>query len=582
MFFYVDHISNLQGIEYFPNLYEIQLSELKLTPEMTEVVITNPNLEIVELTFYGNVENVYLTDCEKLRVCIVNRLEEPGAKVHLPEQLEWQTVEGWDCVIGETPRAWFGGEIYPAPEPTDIPWEPEEAVDVVLEETSFPDPDFREFLALYVDADGNGILEQKERNQLRSLACYGPLFAEEERYSSEELKEIHNKIKTIRSFEGIAYFEQLGSVDLNYESMVEILPLHNPNLEDVKVSTETIREFSLQSASALKSLEILVRKDRPAGFHSAIDWGSLCKLENLDVQYVNVDMDALMQNEKLEEIAVSHCDIIWQQKEVNFAALTKLTSFELTAPEYIAEHWGKVLDFGANGKLIYVQVTKGVVEQLRLPSLETEFGYLESEDAAEYCRVFYAEETEHRNLEEVPEGSIPLDAVHFPDGGFQNYLYHWVDWNHDKLLSTEEREALTSLRNCRVVTEDTAEDMESEREDIDPDEFYEYNLAEKIGDLRGIEYFPNLSELRLVGICLSPDVKELVITNPNLEIVHLTLYGAAECIDLTACGKLRVCVLRSDMEPKPELLLPKHLELETAEGWDCVIGETAQEMYKAE
>lgn len=109
-------VANLQGIEYFSNLYEIQLEGVDL--DMEELVITNPKLEIFCMFYQGNVKNINLTDCEKLRTCVVRCCSEMKPIILLPEPLEVRTLEKvhsygttyFDCVIGETAWDWLSGE----------------------------------------------------------------------------------------------------------------------------------------------------------------------------------------------------------------------------------------------------------------------------------------------------------------------------------------------------------------------------------------------------------------------------------------------------------------------------------------
>ena len=80
-------------------------------------------------------------------------------------------------------------------------------------------------------------------------------------------------------------------------------------------------------------------------------------------------------------------------------------------------------------------------------------------------------------------------------------------------------------------------------------------------------------------------MKEIVITNPKLEIFDLRFNGNVELIDLTACKSLRICVVDTTrdvdfvQETSPTILLPEHLEFYTVEGMDCVIGEPALERF---
>lgn len=111
---YVYGINDLRGFEYFPNLVRLQLEHMKLSEDITEIVITNPKLEILDLQFNGNVETIDLTACKNLRVCVIDStrdddfVQEVKPTILLPEHLKWQTVEGMDCVIGEGAMSRYG------------------------------------------------------------------------------------------------------------------------------------------------------------------------------------------------------------------------------------------------------------------------------------------------------------------------------------------------------------------------------------------------------------------------------------------------------------------------------------------
>lgn len=166
---------------------------------------------------------------------------------------------------------------------------------------------------------------------------------------------------------------------------------------------------------------------------------------------------------------------------------------------------------------------------------------------------------------------------------FRCYLYQNLDEDRDNILTQKERERL-------VYFVDTGYDY-----DYGPlDEVNEYKwkveddmnpYVHGITSLRGFEYFPELKALQLEGMQLAEDVDEIVLTNPELEVLDLRFNGNVKTIDLTACKKLQICVIDSTrdqdfvQEVKPEILLPEHLEFETVEGMDCVVGEKAQERF---
>ncbi len=118
-------------------------------------------------------------------------------------------------------------------------------------------------------------------------------------------------------------------------------------------------------------------------------------------------------------------------------------------------------------------------------------------------------------------GGVPIDAQHFPDEQFRAYIRsNLYDKNRDGLLSDEERNSVTSMTAHNSLA---------------------YTFPEKIKDLRGVEFFPNLKVL----YCEDNLLTELNLTdNHNLtsltcsknQLTQLDLTGNPELWSLT-CNK---------------------------------------------
>ena len=189
----------------------------------------------------------------------------------------------------------------------------------------------------------------------------------------------------------------------------------------------------------------------------------------------------------------------------------------------------------------------------------------------------------------TPVIDIPISEEYFPDVNFRTYLYEYADINKDRILSLEEREAVTRIQNDFDDYDKSASWNEGNA-DVD---YYDYITTKylmplcDVENLQGIEYFPNLYEIQLVGMNMSGDV---IVTNPLLGVFKLTYEGDAITIDLTACEKLHTCVVCRSSEEKPTILLPKHLEVTPLERispygntyYDCVVGETARQWHSGE
>lgn len=189
----------------------------------------------------------------------------------------------------------------------------------------------------------------------------------------------------------------------------------------------------------------------------------------------------------------------------------------------------------------------------------------------------------------TPVTDIPLTREYFPDVNFRTYLYEYADTNKDRILSWEEREAVIRIQND-FDDYDRSASWNEGNADV---EYYDYITTKylmplcEVENLQGIEYFPNLYEIQLVGMTMSGDV---TVINPEMGVFKLCYYGENITIDLTACEKLHTCIIDCYSETKPTILLPEHLVVTPLEKispdgniyYDCVIGETARQWLGGE
>ncbi len=98
----------------------------------------------------------------------------------------------------------------------------------------------------------------------------------------------------------------------------------------------------------------------------------------------------------------------------------------------------------------------------------------------------------------LAEGEIPISEEYFPDEAFRGLLSALIDTDKNGILTLEEREQLTELRNTYFDMEDS-EDEEYYYVNDPHNEFEEimYFWLNRVVSLEGIEYFP---KLRFVAI----------------------------------------------------------------------------------
>lgn len=179
------------------------------------------------------------------------------------------------------------------------------------------------------------------------------------------------------------------------------------------------------------------------------------------------------------------------------------------------------------------------------------------------------------------EGSIAIDAAHFPDGSFRQYIAESFDLNGDGFLNTAEIAGVTVIE----------ENLDS---------------YEEIRSLSGIEYFTELKELhtmehRISNLDLSANkkleildcscsglkqldlssclnLKELYISensishlalgaNKQLEVLDCSDNGLKE-LDLSSCTKLRELKIGDNYITHLDLGVNKELKLVNCDSWD--------------
>ncbi len=202
----------------------------------------------------------------------------------------------------------------------------------------------------------------------------------------------------------------------------------------------------LKKPSKLSYYYVYYRENARKNLTSNISWNTICNLESIKAQNITVDMGVLLQNEKLKEITLQDCDMIWTGLEESFSSLQALESFDVTVSEIPEEPFLKVLDFGNNELLDRVSISSGIAQQVILPSMKTDVYYgWDSEKGR--CKFTFMDEKNAGIPSDLPEGAVLLNEEKFPDELFRQYLYLYVDTNQDRVLSLEEREAVTRIRN---------------------------------------------------------------------------------------------------------------------------------------
>ncbi|MBQ9119097.1 MAG: hypothetical protein IJY09_03445 [Lachnospiraceae bacterium] len=464
---------------------------------------------------------------------------------------------------------------------------------VWLSAENFPDVAFRQYLYCYIDADKDNILTTSERNTVYEMGDVE--YQGKKQLEREQRKAL---LKKVRSFEGIQYLENLQHLILGEGYTVQRLMLNNTELQELNISERiALQELSIQNAEQLKyfcgsaaettaidwsQMKQLQRLDFSATKPMLVDLSELKELQSLSLSNVKVDFAKLSQNENLAYLTLSDCEAEKPLELLDFSEMEQLVRVQLLAKETPESYWVPSMKFGdgfqnSDDWMSYIEISSGITGTVTVGNKGVSIKIKGDETA---CKLIYEDELPEHMTAELSEEDIWNSEENIADDGLRRYMYYRYDVNKDDILQKEERERFTDLFDDGY---DYAGIAENEHEwKVEDDISWD---VREITTLKGLEYFPELVRIQLETMELSSDVKEIVITNPKLEIFDLRFNGNVELIDLTACKSLRICVVDTTrdadfvQEVSPTILLPEHLEFHTVEGMDCVIGEPALERF---
>lgn len=418
------------------------------------------------------------------------------------------------------------------------------STEIPIDGVHFPDEAFRKYISAYVDQNGDGMLSKAERDAVKWIGNVKSEIPKEysvyKKKKAAELKAVEN----IRSFAGIELFENLREIQMQ-GTAVEELHLDNPKLQALWIKAEHLK-FSMKNAKKLKFIQV------EAAGEFSIDWDSVRNLVSFSASGgLHVPLNVLFQNKKLTLLNLTNV-VIREKGEwpraIDFSSLPLLKEVWLWNPGEEGQASSvESLDFGNNSALEGVYgAENGATKQLILPGkatyCEERNYYAHTKDVARLVEIKFKEEEALKGMK-LPKGSVALSEENFPDVSFRVYLYRYADTNKDNILSKEEREAVIRIQNDFWNYEESYEWNDIYYFDTEPEfEDYErYTAAGRIASLKGIEYFPNLYEIQLKLLKLSPDVEEIVISNPKLKYLDLSFYGNVKKINLTGCKGLYMC-----------------------------------------
>jgi uncharacterized protein YhbP (UPF0306 family) len=385
--------------------------------------------------------------------------------------------------------------------------------ELAIDETNFPDPNFRGYVATNLDTDHSGWLTDEERLAVTQISC-----------GAED----------IASLRGIQFFPELtyldcsdneldGELDLTGNLKLQtVICSYNSDLDDLNVEGLTeLFTLSFSDCENLSSPDLSTN----IGLH-VLDCSG-CQLSALDLS-ANRELTVLRCfNNHLSELDLS------AQTELRqlYCSSNELETLDVTACTYLY-----ALDCSSNAlqtltlgelpalKELYCNANSLVsLDLIGCPLLLTcvtdeSSSYTETPGYCEYRLGEFVLRADKSLLFITDHDGIPVDAAHFPDPAFRAYVAENLDLNRNGWLKDDEIEAATAI----------------------------YCQEQGVASLTGIAYFPNLETLDCGYNALTGSLD--LTTNPKLktigldcnELDELNVDGLTELESLSVMGNLNL------------------------------------------
>ena len=385
--------------------------------------------------------------------------------------------------------------------------------ELAIDETNFPDPNFRGYVATNLDTDHSGWLTDEERLAVTAINCGA---------------------ESITSLQGIQFFPELlylgcsdnlldGELDLTGNLKLQtVICSYNTELDDLNVEglteleilyclgNENMSEPDLSTNIALSYLDV-----------------TGCQLSSLDLS-ANTELQELYcADNLLTELDLSKNPLLTQLSCYN-NELTALDLSILPALQYVdcSDNYLTELTLGQlpSLKRLYCQENRLYnLDLIGCPwllecALSEEHTVTEMGASISYRMGSNELQVDTEVLLITDHDGIPVDAAHFPDPAFRAYVAENLDLNRNGYLKGDEIEAATAI----------------------------YCQEEGVASLTGIAYFPNLETLDCGYNALTGSLD--LITNPKLktigldcnELDELNVDGLTELESLSVMGNLNL------------------------------------------
>ncbi len=339
-------------------------------------------------------------------------------------------------------------------------WGERNAAGLEIDATNFPDTAFRTYISDSIDTNKNGYLSTVEINAATVIDVAG---------------------KNISSLKGIEYFTALTSLDCDENQLTTLDVSKNTKLTILTCSYNQLTALDFSQNTVLKRLYC----------HNN-------KLTTLDVSNHAELYEVYCYNNGLQVLNVTGCPIL----KILHCQDNELTSLDITGTAINSTSSSIEFKYEGNG----YEITPDTNNQFDLSTLPGNFnlakvsnvtggtisGNILTVDANTYLVVYTydcgnGQTVSFRLTMEMPELSdVAINAANFPDSVFRAYVTTNFDTDKNGTLTVAELNAVTKI------------------------DVGNWNNETKIADLKGVEYFRNLTELHCDNNNLSSlDVSQL-------------------------------------------------------------------------
>ena len=452
---------------------------------------------------------------------------------------------------------------------------------IAINAQNFPDEGFRRYISENMDDDRDGALSSYELTEFKNQTIKITEEYEVKDLTGIEffpdLLQLEIARQDLKRLD-VSHNKQLYRLECQLDQMTELI-LDNPALKQLDCMGNQLDQLDLSKVPNLSTLvcnnnkiSTLDMKQVPNLQHlecSSNPLGSLDLSENLylaglicaDAQLTSLNVsrnlllsELLCNNNNLTELNVANNSMLYQLNcehnqltKLDVSNNTKLSSLSCNDNRLVT------LDASKNRELWSLFCQNNALTELAVAGSSLSKIYCENNQLTDldvsHCgsmvrvRADYDVEIEGKTMAPVGPSDILVDAAHFPDPAFLDFVYEEYDLDGNRALSEEEREAVEEMElyvNSYTIIMDG----------------YTYQGGSYIGfgihDLTGIEYFPYLqilnckaNQIERLDLTQNPALVYLecednalqtldVSNNPNLGHVSCK-DNALTCVDVSRC-----------------------------------------------